>query len=57
MEFMLSAPRFDIEFGGRQVISYRNNIFKTVEFEEALNLVNGILDRLPESLIQELKEK
>jgi len=55
MEFMLSAPRFDIEFGGRQVIAYRNNTFKAVEFEEALNLVNGILDRLPESLIRELK--
>ena len=55
MEFMLSAPHFDIEFGGRQVIAYRNNTFKALEFEEALNLVNGILDRLPESLIQELK--
>ena len=55
MEFMLSAPRFDIEFGGRQVIAYRNNTFKAVEFEEALNLVNGILDRLPESLLRELK--
>jgi hypothetical protein len=55
MEYMLSAPRFDIEFGGRQVIALRNNTFKTVEFEEALNLVNGILDRLPESLIRELK--
>lgn len=55
MEFMLGAPRFDIEFGGRQAIAYRNSIFKAVEFEEALNLVNGILDRLPDSLIQELK--
>jgi len=55
MEFMLGAPRFDIEFGGRQVIAYRNNTFKTMEFEEALNLVNGILDRLPESLLRELK--
>ena len=55
MEFMLSAPRFDIEFGGRQVIALRNNTFKAVEFEEALNLVNGILDRLPESLLRELK--
>jgi hypothetical protein len=55
MEFMLSAPRFDIEFGSRQVIALRNNTFKTVEFEEALNLVNGILDRLPESLLRELK--
>ena len=55
MEFMLGAPRFDIEFGGRQVIAYRNNTFKAVEFEEALNLVNGILDRLPESLLRELK--
>ena len=55
MEFMLNAPHFDIEFGGRQVIAYRNNTFKMQEFEEAINLVNGILDRLPESLIQELK--
>jgi len=57
MEFMLGAPRFDIEFGIRHVIAYRNNTFKMQEFEEAINLVNGILDRLPESLIEELKHK
>ena len=57
MEFMLGASRFDIEFGIRHVIAYRNNTFKMQEFEEAINLVNGILDRLPESLIQELKGK
>jgi len=57
MEFMLQSLQYDIEFGGRHVIAYRNGLFGVGYFEEAINLVNGILDRLPESLIQELKGK
>ena len=57
MEFMLQSLQYDIEFLGRHVIAYRNKTFKAGYFEEALILVNGILDRLPESLIQELKSK
>jgi len=52
---MLQSLQYDIEFLGRHVIAYRNKTFKAGYFEEALILVNGILDRLPESLIQELK--
>ncbi|MFA5055561.1 MAG: hypothetical protein WC562_05240 [Dehalococcoidia bacterium] len=57
MEFMLQSLQYDIEFFGRHVIAYRNKTFTVGYFEEAINLVNGILDRLPESLIQELKGK
>lgn len=55
MEFMLQSLQYDIEFFGRHVIAYRKNTFGAGYFEEAINLVNGILDRLPESLIQEMK--
>jgi hypothetical protein len=55
MEFMLQSLQYDIEFFGRHVIAYRNKTFTVGYFEEAINLVNGILDRFPESLIQELK--
>lgn len=57
MEFMLQSLQYDIEFSGRHVIAYRNKTLTAGYFEEAINLVNGILDRLPESLIQELKSK
>ena len=57
MEFLLDSPRFTLEFHGRHVISYRKNTFTVKDFEEALHLITGILDRLPKSLVQELKGK
>ena len=48
MEFMLASPNFSLQFAGNAVIAWRGSTFKTPDFEQAAELINGILDRLPE---------
>lgn len=67
IEFLLSAPRFTLEFYDHQVIAYREDTASIVEFgwgtlssndfEDAIKVITGVLDRLPASLVQELKGK
>lgn len=57
MELMLEYPRFHIDFQGTRVAAYSGDTeFSPSEFESALNLVTGILDNLPASVLGELKE-
>ena len=53
MEFLLSQPKFAIEFDTRNIICWRNRRFDTQMRESAISGVEGILDRLPEYLIRE----
>ncbi|MDM8000704.1 MAG: hypothetical protein QUS33_12145 [Dehalococcoidia bacterium] len=56
MELMLEYPRFRIDFLGTKVAAYSGDTeFSPDEFQSALNLVTGILDNLPESMLVELK--
>lgn len=55
MEFLLTAPKFTLEFAGHDVIAYRNQLLEPTEFEQALNVLCGIVDRLPQYLLRELK--
>lgn len=55
MEFLLSAPRFNIELAGPRVMAHRSNCFAPDEFEHALQVVSGIIDRLPNYLLREWK--
>lgn len=55
MEFLLGAPRFKIEMAGPCVITYRSNRFEPVDFEQALAVSAGIIDRLPGYLLREWK--
>ena len=56
LELMLDCPRFHVDFQGTQVAAYSGHAeFSAGEFELALNLVTGILDNLPESVVRELK--
>jgi len=57
MEFLLGSPHFYLDFHGRHVIAYRKTSFTVAAFEDAIQVTTGILDRLPESVVQELKEK
>ena len=47
MEFLLSRPRFRIQFSGREAIVWRGRRFRPEQFEQALGVIHGILDRLP----------
>ncbi len=53
MEFLLSMPRFSIEFDDRHVIAWRNRRFNVETFESAIAVVEGVLDRLPEYVVHQ----
>lgn len=55
MEFLLSAPRFTIELAGPCILVYRTSCFDPEEFEQALQVAAGIIDRLPNYLLSEWK--
>lgn len=53
MEFLLEMPRFTIKFDRQQVIAYRSSRFKPGDFTAAVEVIAGILDRLPEYVVQQ----
>ena len=53
MEFLLAAPRFTIQFERNHVMAFRTSKFKAPEFEQAVETIKGILDRLPEYVIRQ----
>ncbi len=53
MEFMLASPVFSLEFSGNAVIAWRSSTFKIPQFEQAAELIKGILDRLPEYVLKQ----
>jgi len=55
MEFLLDSPKFVLEFQLCQIIAYRNEIFLPADFDSAIAVIEGILSRLPSSLLQELQ--
>ena len=55
MEFLLSKPKFSVEFDTEHVICWRNRRFDLQTREAAIGVVEGVLDRLPEYLIRERK--
>ena len=57
MEFLLGQPQFQMEMQGRSVIAWRSSCFAPPAFEQALGVIEGILERLPPFLVRELQEK
>ena len=55
MEFLLHAPQFTIQLAGHHVMAYRAQLFDPADFEQALEVIGGVVDRLPGYLIRELK--
>jgi hypothetical protein len=55
MEFLLNSPRYTLDFQGSQIIAYDDSTFGTADFERALEVIHGVVDRLPKSLLRELK--
>lgn len=56
MEFLLSQPKFSIEFDSQSIICWRNRRFDIQMRESAISVVEGILDRLPEYLVREQRK-
>lgn len=57
MEFLLVSPVFSLMFDARSVIAWRNTTFKPEEFTQALTLVRGLLDQLPDYVVKEQAQK
>ena len=55
MEFLLGAPRFNIELHGSNIMCHRPSTFEPAEFEAALAVALGIVDRLPNEFQQQQK--
>ena len=55
MQFLLDMPQFTIEFDRHYVIAYHSSTFRANDFENAANVVNGILERFPDYLVKQLK--
>jgi len=55
MEFLLESPRFALEIQNGCVLAYTKSTFSADEFESALGVVCGFLDRIPPSVLNELK--
>ena len=53
MEYLMGAPKFYIQFDTGHVIAWRSRRFTPTDFDEALDLIRGILDRLPDYLVQQ----
>lgn len=55
MEYLLSSPEFTLEFAGTDIIAYKGSTFSVSEFEDAMKVIQGIVCRFPNYLLQEMK--
>ena len=55
MEFLMDSPKFILDFELCQVIAYRPTFFQPADFDSAIEVIEGVLRRLPTSLVQELQ--
>lgn len=53
MEFLLSMPRFQIQFDDAAVMVHRESTFSVQDFEAAAKVAQGLLDGLPEYVKEE----
>jgi hypothetical protein len=56
MEFLLTAPVFNLQFAWNCAVAYRDKTFNTKDFQAAAEVLREILDRLPEYLKKQQKE-
>ena len=50
MELLMNHCQFNIECNDKYIIAYRDELFELGHFEEALQLLTGIIDNLPKTL-------
>jgi hypothetical protein len=53
MEFLLAGPHFTIQFEPGCVMVCRGSTFQAKEFEQAIEVAAGLLDRLPDYVIKQ----
>lgn len=55
MEFLLARPVFALDFRPGAVLAWRDTQLAVADLSAALDVVHGVLDRLPPSVVQELR--
>lgn len=55
MEFLLGMPKFTLEFYRGDIIAHNGSRFSIEEFNQAIAVIEGVLDRLPDYLLREMK--
>ena len=53
MAFLLAAPRFSIQFDLTRVMIWRSECFEVEDFQAAMEVVNGIFERIPEYVVEQ----
>jgi len=56
IELLLDSPRFSIQFDHDTLIAFRGNRFSPQDFESAATVLNGLLDQLPDYVVQQLTQ-
>ena len=57
MEFLLDRAQFTIQFDRNHVIASRSEKFSSRDFETAIETVCGVLDRMPDYLVKQLRDE
>jgi hypothetical protein len=57
MAFLLEAPSFHIQFDASDIMVWRSRRLSVEDFHEAFALIQGILERLPEYVKKQLRER
>jgi hypothetical protein len=55
MEYLLTAPAMVIEFGYAEIAVYRTGRCSPPQYEQALDLVQGLYDLIPAFLVRQMK--
>ncbi len=53
IEFLLAMPQFHIQLDRDCVMAWHNRQFSAAEFQQAAEVIKGILDRLPEYVVKQ----
>lgn len=53
MEFLLVSPVFSLKFDTQCVMAWRDTTFEPAEFTQALTLVRGLLEQLPDFVVKD----
>jgi hypothetical protein len=53
MEFLLASPVFTIQFDLTNIMACRNSTFSVSDYDSAVSVIDGMLERLPDYLIKQ----
>jgi hypothetical protein len=54
-QFLLNAPRFSIQFDEQRIMVFHNDLMEHKDYESAVGVITGFLERLPGSLARQRK--